>query len=319
MNRRRSLALLSAGTLGFGLPRRARAGDEDPGPEAIFARAKDVWRARDEAPFVTFNLRERYDWRGAAHENWWQVAYRDEDRALALTRTIVPEDETKRLRGSPIQLNFRWHHGAGKADSFDTNRDADAFPVLDPLIVPNASFGLLHREQKPVLAGGPPRDARISGSAGPGSGDAPSPEPAASPAPQDGTLRELVRVEAVARDYAIANAGTERVRGTDAYHLTLTPLRAPNVNRLRDLWVDVRTFETVQLAVHGLFDGKPYEDARWLVTYVRFGGRGYVQQIATDDTLRFGIDRFVTGLAFDFVGYDFPATIPPLTFERLLI
>jgi hypothetical protein len=310
MNRRRSLALLSAGALGLGLPPLARAGD-DLAPEAIFARAKDVWRARDEAPFVTFNLRERYDWRGAAHETWWHVAYRDRDRALALSRTIVPEDETRRLRGSPIQLNLRWHHGAGKADSFDTNRDADAFPVLDPMIVPNASFGLLRREQKPVLSGG----AVASATPLPAASEAPD----APGAPDGGTLRELVRVEAVARDYAIADAGTERVRGADTYHLTLTPLRAPNVNRLRDLWVDAQSFETLQLAVHGLFDGKPYDDARWLVTYVRFDGRGYVQQIATDDTLRFGIDRFVTGLAFDFVGYDFPASIPPLTFEHLLL
>jgi hypothetical protein len=26
----------------------------------------------------------------------------------------------------------------------------------------------------------------------------------------------------------------------------------------------------------------------------------------------------VAGLAYDFVGYGFPATLPPLTFERLL-
>ena len=125
-------------------------------------------------------------------------------------------------------------------------------------------------------------------------------------------------MEAVSRDYTIAVAGTERVRGTDAYHLTLTPLRAPRLNRLRDLWIDVSTNETMQLAVHGLFDGKPYDDARWLVTYVEFGGRGYVQQVRTDDTLRFGLDRYVAGLQYDFVGYDFPESIPGATFERLL-
>jgi hypothetical protein len=54
------------------------------------------------------------------------------------------------------------------------------------------------------------------------------------------------------------------------------------------------------------------------VTYVDFAGRPYVQQVRTDETLRFGLDRFVTGLAFDFVGYGFPSAIPPLTFERLL-
>jgi len=306
MTRSRSLALLSAAACGVALPKRARA--EDASPDAIFARAKDAWRSRAEAPFVTFDLRERYDWRGAIHDNWWHASYRDTDRALALARLVVPSDEAQRLRGSPIALDFHWHHGTGRADSLDTNKDADAFPVLDPLIEPNASFGLRARDPKPELAGA--------------STLAPAPP---SPVPQaltgtagDASLRELARVEAVARDYTIASAGIERVRGADSYHLTLTPLRAPKINRLRDLWVDARTFATLRLAVAGLFDGKPYEDARWLVTYVDFGGRPYVQQIRTDETLRFGLDRFVAGLAYDFVGYGFPATLPPLTFERML-
>ncbi|MBD5635548.1 MAG: hypothetical protein IAI49_13815 [Candidatus Eremiobacteraeota bacterium] len=300
---------MSAAACALAAPRRARA--DGLGPEAIFARAKDAWRARSEVPFVTFSLRERYLWRATTHDNWWHVAYRAADGGLALTRLIVPEDEAKRMRGVPISLNFRWHHGAGRADSLDTSSDADAFPILDPLIEPNAAFGLLHREQKPVLA----LDGRSADAAAP----RPEPSPSASPAPAaDAPLRELAHVEAVSRDYAIAVAGTERIRGADAYHLTLTPLRLPNVNRLRDLWIDATTFETAQLAVHGLFDGKPYQDARWLVSYVELSGRGYVQQIRTEETLRFGLDRFVTGLAYDFVSYDFPSSLPPLAFERLL-
>jgi hypothetical protein len=87
---------------------------------------------------------------------------------------------------------------------------------------------------------------------------------------------------------------------------------------LRDLWVDAVTYDTLRLAMRGLFRGKPYEDARWVVSYVKMDGRSYVQQIRTDDTLRFGLDRYVTGLQYDFVGYEFPASISPLTFERLL-
>ncbi len=315
MNRRTLLALCP-GIAFAAMPRAARAADLPA--DAIFSSAKNVWRSRVEAPFVTFNLRERYVWRERTHDNWWAVSYRDRDRALALRRAIVPEEEADRLRGSAIALNFRWHNGFGRADSLDTNADADAFPVLDPHIDPNASFGLLRREQSAALVGADASFANATASQTqlPVASSSDTPDPSSSP--NGDALREIVTVEAVSRDYSIALAGMESVRDVDAFHLSLTPVRAPAVNRLRDLWVDAVTYDTLRLAMRGLFRGKPYEDARWVVSYVKMDGRSYVQQIRTDDTLRFGLDRYVTGLQYDFVGYEFPASISPLTFERLL-
>jgi hypothetical protein len=310
---RRGFAL-AAGAFAMlaGVAPAARA--EEPSAEAIFSRAKGAWRTRTEAPFVAFALRERYVWRDRVHDNWWQGAYRDSDRALALRRVVVPAQEEARLRGMPIHLNLRMHGGAARADSLDTNADADAFPILEPLIEPNASFGLLARDVRARLSDAPELAPIPRATAAPAST---APDPAGSPA-EPGALRELGRVEAVARDYAIALAGVESVHDVTAYHLVLTPLRDPRVYRLRDLWVEPVTFRTVQLAVQGLFDGKPYDDARWLVGYVEAGGRNYVQQIRTEDTLKFGLDRFVGGLEFDFVQYDFPESIPDYTFRRLL-
>jgi hypothetical protein len=313
---RRTLLALCPGVAFAAWPRASRAADLPA--DAIFSAAKNVWRSRVEAPFVTFNLRERYVWREKTHDNWWAVSYRDRDRALALRRAIVPEEEADRLRGSAIAVNFRWHNGFGRADSLDTNADADAFPVLDPHIDPNASFGLLRHDQTAALVGA---DATFAGATQsqpqvPAASATVAPDPASSPSGDE--LREIASVEAVSRDYSIALAGMETVRDVDAFHLSLTPMRAPTLNRLRDLWVDSTTYDTLRLAMRGLFRGKPYEDARWVVTYVKMDGRSYVQQIRTDDTLRFGLDRFVTGLQYDFVGYAFPTSISPLTFERLL-
>jgi hypothetical protein len=289
---------------------------EVPSPDVIFTRAKDAWRARVDPPFVTYGLRERYDWRGRTHDNWWQSAYRSRDRVVSLRRIIVPEDEDARLRGTPININIHFHQKPAHADAFDTNPDADAFPILDPQIEPNTSFGMLRSEPKSALVGASPvpRDLPVTRA---------TPTPATqvtAPTPQPGEtpLRELIRVEAVARDYRIELAGTERIRDTDTYHLMLTPLRDPHVYRLRDLWVDTQTYVTVQLALDGLFEGEPYADARWIVSYVPIGGRYYVAQIKAADQLRFGMDRYVSDLEFDFVQYEFPATLPPMTFERYL-
>jgi hypothetical protein len=291
------------------------ASGEAPDADAIFARAKNAWRARTEVPFVTYGLRERYEWRDRIHDNWWQVSYRSSDRSLALRRVIVAQQEDARLRGVPITLNLRLHDNPARADSVDTNPDADAFPILDPQIEPDASFGMLAHERRTALVGAPTSSpGAVPSLVVPGS----QPSPAATPSPEGTPLRELIRVEAVARDYRIELAGTERVRDVATYHLTLTPLRDPRVYRLRDLWVDSQSYVTVQLALAGLFEGKPYDDARWIVSYVPIEGRYYVGQIKTDDQLRFGADRFVTGLQFDFVQYAFPQSIPSVIFDRFL-
>jgi hypothetical protein len=313
--RRLSFAASIAAYMGIpaflAVPRLGRA--EGLAPDAIFARAKLAWRTRVDVPFVRFGLRERYLWRDRTHDNWWQATYRQADRALAMRRTIVAEQEDARMRGVPIALNLRFHNGLAHADSLDTNPNADAFPILDPQIEPNASFGLLLKDPKIALIGGSPTAAQRFAQT-----PAPSPTPSQSPSPAPTPLRELIRVEAVARDYTIALAGIEHVRDADAYHLTLVPLRDPHVYRLRDLWIDTTSFVTLQIALAGLFEGAPYDDARWIVTYVEVEGRNYIQQIRTDEQLRFGMDRFVSGLQFDFVQYQFPPDVPGITFERYL-
>ncbi|GAC1305262.1 MAG: hypothetical protein NVSMB19_16610 [Vulcanimicrobiaceae bacterium] len=321
-------ALVSCAVLLPGLaaaePPRGTPSPDTPSADAIFSAAKSAWRTRREAPYVAFNLRERYEWRGRTHDNWWQVSYRDMDRMLALRRLIVMDDERERLKGVGIGLHIKFHKQAAKADSFDTNASADAFPILEPQIEPNASFGLLKREPKMALVGRatplPATGPNAAPSAAPVATPTATPVKTASPylVATEKPLREVGRVEAVARDYAIAFAGSERVRGSETYHLSLTPLRNPHVYRLRDLWVESTTFATVQLAVQGLFDGRPYDDARWTVGFTPIDGRYYIQQIRADEPLRFGLDRVVRGLTFDFVSYAFPPAIPDMTFQRLL-
>jgi len=294
------------------------AAGSDPSAEAIFARAKAALRSAPGAPFVRFNLLERYTWRNRPHDDWWAGAFRASDGGLALHRTVTATSDAPRLRGTSIGVSLDYHRSPAHVDNVETNASADAFPVLDPLIPPDDAFGLVPGAARAVLAG----PARVT--AEPEARIAATPVPvAATPfvaaaGPADPPLREIVRVEAVARDYRIALAGHDPVRGLDAYHLTLEPLREPGRYRLRELWVGVADAQTLRLSVAGLFAGKPYDGARWTVDYVAEGGRPYVQQIKTTDTLRFGADRSVRGLEYDFVQYAFPQTIAPWEFAHLL-
>jgi hypothetical protein len=150
---RRAIAALWFLLLGVAPLNGATPGPDLPSADAIFASAKGVWRARNAPPFARYSLLERYTWRRRVHDNWWRAAYRDRDRKLSLVRIILPDQEAARMRGMSIGINYRIHNGAAHADSLETNADADAFPILDPLVDPDASFGLSRREAQADLAG----------------------------------------------------------------------------------------------------------------------------------------------------------------------
>ena len=88
------------------------------------------------------------------------------------------------------------------------------------------------------------------------------------------------------------------------------------INRLRDLWLDPATYQTVQTNVQGILSGKPYDGVLWTIRYVQVDGREYVQQIVADEPLHFGIDTTLPKFEFDFVDYHFPADVPKFTFDR---
>ncbi|HTV72573.1 MAG TPA: hypothetical protein VME66_02565 [Candidatus Acidoferrales bacterium] len=308
----RSLFLAYSGAAAASSAIPAATLDATQGDE-IFRRAKAVWLLRRDAPFITYGFRERYVWRDRPHENWWQASYRSSDGELVLQRIVVPQEEAQRLKGVAIGLHLHFHAHKASVDSLDTNPDADAFPVLDPLIEPSAAFGMVHQRLVAELVASqtdaPPSDAAVAIA---------TPSPTASPDDEATPLREISHVEVFARDYQIILVGIEHLPYGAAYHLSLAPLHDPQIYRLRDLWVATDSYATLQLAVDGLFEGKPYEDARWIVSYVPLGGSYYIQQIRTDDVLRFGLDRMVSGFAFDFVDYAFPSTLPDYLFTKLL-
>ena len=259
----------------------------DAEAERIFARTRAVWAARGDVPYVRYGALVRYEHQGRVFDSWWDAYFRTSDGALALQRLVDPEEERHRLGGVPFSI-FGYKF-------FDTNPDAEPIRLDEPRIEPVSSFGVLTR-----LAAAPQ----------------PS-EPPFAPSP-DAALREIGRVVSAEREYQVELAGIETVRGVQAYHLRLRPLHDPKESRLRDVWVEVATGQTVALNVQGLLNGKPYDGVQWSVGYVPVAGRYYVQQIVAAAPLVFGFDVTIPRLEYDFVDFRFPSTIPQYTFERLL-
>jgi hypothetical protein len=275
----------------------------NPAAERIFARARDAWRGQSGVPYLRYGALVRYLHNGHVFDNWWDAYYRSRDGALSLEPLHDIAEEKHRLGGVPFSIfGFTF---------FDTNPDAEPIRLDQPRIDPVSSFGILTRGVlgRSSLPASHPTPAPSA-----------SPNGSASPAPQPSdAFREIAHVEANTRDYQIELAGTERVVGVPALHLTLTPLREPEANRLRDLWVDPATYRTVQLNVQGLLGGKPYDGVEWTVRYVLLNGHNYVQQIVADAPLHFGLDTSVPKFEFDFVDYHFPSEVPQFTFDHSLL
>jgi hypothetical protein len=259
----------------------------DPQAEHLFSQARAAWRERTDVPYARYGALVRYLHNGHVFDNWWDVYYRSSDGALNLTPLLDIDEQHRRLGGVPFSIFG--------LKIFDTNPDAEPIRLDAPRIEPNSSFGILSRGE--TLA------------------PVPTPEPVPSPRAGD-ELREISRIEASARDYQISIVGTESLQGIDAIHLKLVPLREPSVNRLRDVWLDPTTYRTVQLAVQGILNGKPYDGVLWTVRYVLVDGRQYLQQIIADEPLRFGFDTTIPKFEFDFVDYHFPADVPKYTFDK---
>ena len=137
------------------------------------------------------------------------------------------------------------------------------------------------------------------------------PEP--SPAPVIG------RVAVTGGDYDVTLVGREALDGADVYHLSLRPLRDPFQNRVRDLWVDAKSFDVRKLVTDGIFTRGPATTVPWTVTFVQLHGHWFIRQEVTTATVRitshvFGGSTAYQGVNYTFGLYEYPGLIPDLEF-----
>jgi hypothetical protein len=297
-------AMAELAPVAAGAPAPAVSPTQDAVAQRLFVQAKDAWRGRTDVPYLRYGALIRYLHNGHVFDNWWDTYARTSDGQLSLDRLVDADEDRRRLGGVPFSIfGFTF---------FDTNKDAEPIRIEEPRISPVETFGLVTRpgSQLPPSDDSDPSDAPS---------DAPNAMPAdapsGSPSPASTSLRELIRVEAE-RDYRITLVGTEQLKDGPALHLTLVPLRFPNINRLRDLWLDPTTHRTMQLRVAGILNGKPYDGIDWTVHYVELDGRNYLQQVVADSPLRFGFDTVIPKFEIDFVDYHFPTDVPKYTFDK---
>ncbi len=248
--------------------------DAAPAAEEIFARVRSAWRRRTVAPLTRYKVTAFYEASGKTFREDYHCFYRARDEHLkAFNVPVPPAENQKRLGGFALSI---------LVVTLDTNPvEHPPIKIPTPQLIPYAPLGL-------GVPGSEPAD----------------PSAAATPSPSPAPLRELGRVVSVNRIYAIEFAGVERVSEIETYHLHLRPLREPQVNKLRELWADTRTFDVVRLEVAGVDALEPLGPDAARIDFTSIGGRLVIDRIAALEAIR--AFRDVKHLVFLFREYEFP-------------
>jgi hypothetical protein len=251
----------------------------------IFARARLAMFLRSYPRYVAYIV----DIQSTAYGKHYHEGYR------AMLR---PHDNALTVKSSPIYSTNQPDNPYGFS-FFGLNREGKPEDHIEP------PFGY------PLMSAIFDFDLARSPTARP-----PGAEPIESPAPVIG------QIAVTGGDYNVTLAGNELLDGFDVYHLTLVPLKDPDQNRIRDLWVDVKTFDVRKLVTMGIFEKGPPTTVPWTVTFIQLQGHWFIRQEVTTATLRtpghlFGGSTEYRGINYTFGAYEYPAFIPDLEFIEL--
>lgn len=105
------------------------------------------------------------------------------------------------------------------------------------------------------------------------------------PVGSESTLPVIATVSSMARDYDVTLIGIEPVDGVESYHLRLKPLRKPNDNRLRELWVGMDDRLPRKAIISGNFTMAPLVDVPWSIAFSVVDGEPFVIRESTSNVL----------------------------------
>lgn len=128
------------------------------------------------------------------------------------------------------------------------------------------------------------------------------------PVGSESTLPVIATVSTGARDYDVTLLSVEPRDGIETYHLRLKPLRKPNDNRLRELWVGVDDHLPREAIISGNFTIAPLVDVPWTVEFSVLNGEPFVTRESTDSVLYLQHRRVVRDATIGFENISGPST-----------
>ena len=268
---------------------------------AIFQRTRSAVTVASYPKHLDYTITVRGDDGSTPRTNHYVASCGDSGNVLisSISQEEIANPTTPRGTNFSIHFYLSGGQGSGRSDtSISVGRPESSADVLGvPILSPTYMFGLRLPQRSHET---------------PESGAAPS-------------LPTIAVVSTDRRDYAVSLLDTEVVGGVDAYHLGLTPLRKPKVNRLRELWVGENDYLPRKALVAGNFTIAPLVDVPWMINFTLDGGAPLISNESADQPLYLQHRRVVTNatISFDDVSenHDFlhaPMLTPPATDTTLI-
>ena len=229
-----------------------------PDPYQIYAQARAVWASQRYPAFLAYTIAVSVDERGTQKTRHYRAFYDAADDRVHVYGVSEEEQQSPHV---PDGINL----SVDPKRNFHTlfsKRVGSAEEAVDylgvPMLAPNYSFGI-----EPYV---PPSAATQADQAALVEAvrrefDDPMPSDKAAQLDEDAAPKEIGHVVSTERAYRITYDGLQPIDGSDAYHLLLQPLRAPDEFRLREIWIDPQTFTTRAILTQGNFAGT----TPWLV------------------------------------------------------
>ncbi|HEY8296852.1 MAG TPA: hypothetical protein VIG32_02380 [Candidatus Baltobacteraceae bacterium] len=238
-------------------------------PYGIFNAARLVWEQAVYPSYVRYNIVVRVDENGVAKSSHYNSLY---DATSDLVRVDgVSEEQRAHPHVAPTGVNFNiMGIGVSKPEE-----PVDYLGI--PELAPNYSFGIAS------YVPGRTKDPAALVAAIRRQFHDPAPRPTARPA--NGGLKVIGDVEAMRRNYVMTYDGIEPIDGHLDYHLSLRPTHEPKKYRLRELWIDDRSFMTDRLTSDGNFTDGPAAGVPWTVTFTQLDGAPIIATESTTATL----------------------------------
>ncbi|MBV9103014.1 MAG: hypothetical protein JO060_05440 [Candidatus Eremiobacteraeota bacterium] len=227
--------------------------------ESIFEKARDYWDAQSYPHHLQYTIVVGLYKGNERETNHYEAEYLPEDGDLRVN-TISAEENANppSARGTDVIVTLSILGRIFYSKTLNAVASPDLIGI--PLLSPTYSFGMARRF----------KSTRDEGS-------------------RTSTDLPLIgRVSNRTRFYVITYAGTDEVAGYPQYHLTLRPIRAPHKYRLRELWIDARSYATDRAIIEGNFNVGPGVDAPWTIDFYTVAGALYIDRERCDEPLQFG-------------------------------
>lgn len=253
-------------------------------PYSIFARARGVWSGQHYPHFLSYTIAVNVSEGGVHKTKHYHLTYDAQNDKIQ----VDPVSDEERS-APPVAHGFLWHIQPKRQHQilFDkkVGNPGEAVDYLGvPKLAPTYSFGLKPHSGTEFGRDDDQLIAQIRQEF-----NDPVPPAKDRELATQGARPEIADVTSRARAYTIALADIESVDGQPCYHLMLRPNGDPRALRLRQAWIDMRTFETRQLITAGNFTGY---DVPWLVHFADLGGALYITSEMAQAPLGVGEHRY---------------------------